>query len=160
MYSSRIKQCDVKTLRKHHCDNRYIVRCFVDNIVFMDSVFRFIANVCWRLWKHEYKNLPNACCTSKQLDWANWVNMSSWFIELKWHWISFIRIRHSSLWNLQFLTRWASSSIPFLLQNVHILWSNGSFGLWWRPTSILNLWELTRNLVRQMLYLLFFTCDR
>ena len=56
---------------------------------------------------------------------------------------------------LEVLTRWTLSSFSFILQNVHILCSNGSFGLWWRPTSILNLWELTRNLVRQILYLLF-----
>ena len=78
--------------------------------------------------------------------------MSSRRIELKSCWMAFKRILHPSLWNWQLLTRWTSSLISFLSQNVHIICFSGSFGLWWRPTSIHNLWKLTWNLAREHLY--------
>ena len=52
------------------------------------------------------------------------------------------------------------NQLPSLSQNWHNRCSNGNFGFWWRPVSILSLWELLRNCAIHLRYLQLQTCNK
>ena len=83
--------------------------------------------------------MPNACCIAIQSDWTKRVNMSLTFTE----YIDFELLSKEGVVLRPDTDRLQldelNSLFHYYLQNVHIHCSSGSFGPWWRPTSIFNL---------------------
>ena len=70
-------------------------------------------------------------------------------------WQTSIWERRSALsltWYGHEVRKWSSSSISFVLQNIHIRSFISSFGFWCRPVSTRKIWELVLNFAMERLY--------